>query len=110
MSSREETVRKLGKLSKLALTDEETERFGAQTERIIGYFQSLKSLDLSGVEPTSHAVDIECYRRPDEPGETLKCLGGKFPYLKHDYFQVPRIIADTTDRCEPKHIPSPDDQ
>jgi hypothetical protein len=42
-------------------------------------------------------VDIECYRRPDQRGETLKCLDDKFPYLKHGYFQVPRILpAEST--------------
>jgi aspartyl-tRNA(Asn)/glutamyl-tRNA(Gln) amidotransferase subunit C len=94
VSSREETVRKLGKLAKLALSDAEIERFGEQTEKIIGYFQSLKGLDLTGTEPTSHVVDVECCRRPDVPGATLKCLGQKFPYLKYDYFQVPRIIPE----------------
>jgi aspartyl-tRNA(Asn)/glutamyl-tRNA(Gln) amidotransferase subunit C len=96
VSSSEETVRKLGKLSKLALSDAEVQRFGEQTDRIIGYFRSLQILNLSGVEPTSHVVDIECYRRPDQRGETLKCLGDKFPYLKRSYFQVPRIIAGST--------------
>ena len=82
MSSQSEIVRKLGTLAKLALSDDEVERFGDQTGRIIGYFQSLKALDLSGVEPTAHVIDIECWRRPDETGETLKCLPDLFPYLK----------------------------
>ena len=86
-------VRKLGKLSKLALSQEEIARFGDQAEKIIGYFQSFKGLDLSAVEPTSHVVDISCWRRPDTRGETLKCLADKFPYLnRYGYFPVPRIL------------------
>jgi aspartyl/glutamyl-tRNA(Asn/Gln) amidotransferase C subunit len=88
-------VRKLGALSKLALSPDEIERFGEQAEKIIGYFQSLRGLDLSGVEPTSHVVDVECFRRPDERGETLKCLADKFPYLnRYGYFPVPRILPE----------------
>jgi len=91
-------VRKLGTLARLALSDDEVERFGKQTGRIIGYFQSLKALDLSAVEPTAHVIDIECWRRPDEPGETLKCLPDLFPYLKYGYFQVPRVIDEAVDK------------
>ena len=87
-------VRKLGKLAKLALSDAEIERFGEQTERIIEYFRSLKALDLKGVEPTSHVIDVECWRRPDTRGETLKCLGDIFPYLKYGHFRVPRILPE----------------
>jgi aspartyl-tRNA(Asn)/glutamyl-tRNA(Gln) amidotransferase subunit C len=105
VNDRAEMVRKLGSLVKLALSDDEVERFGDQTGRIIGYFQSLKALDLSGVEPTAHVIDIECWRRPDEPGETLKCLPDLFPYLKYGYFQVPRIIDEAAD----KHRRAPTD-
>jgi len=94
VSSRAEMVRKLGKLARLALSDDEVERFGGQTSRIIGYFQSLKALDLTGVEPTAHVIDIECWRRPDEPAETLKCLPDRFPYLKYGYFHVPRVLPE----------------
>jgi aspartyl-tRNA(Asn)/glutamyl-tRNA(Gln) amidotransferase subunit C len=97
MSSTEEIVRQLGKLAKLALTPEEIERFSSQTDRIIAYFQSLRGLDLTRVEPTSHVVDIECYRRPDEAGATLKCLPETFPYLKHNYVKVPKVIQRDRD-------------
>jgi aspartyl/glutamyl-tRNA(Asn/Gln) amidotransferase C subunit len=98
VSGRADIVRKLGKLSRLALNDDEIGRFGEQTDRIIAYFQSLKALDLKSIEPTSHVIDIECWRRPDERKETLKCLPDLFPYLKYGYFQVPRIIDEAADK------------
>jgi aspartyl/glutamyl-tRNA(Asn/Gln) amidotransferase C subunit len=100
VNSREESVRKLGKLARLALAPDEIERFGEQTEKIIGYFKTMQGLDLSNVEPTSHVVDIECWRRPDERGATLKCLGDKFPYLKYDYFTVPRVMPEDMEDTE----------
>lgn len=102
MRTSDETVRKLGKLAKLALTPEEIERFGEQAERIIGYFRTLQRLDLKGIEPTSHVVDVECFRRKDEPGGTLKCLENSLPYLKYGYFQVPRIIEESADERTPQ--------
>jgi aspartyl/glutamyl-tRNA(Asn/Gln) amidotransferase C subunit len=102
-------VRKLGKLSRLALNDDEIERFGEQTDRIIAYFQSLKALDLKSVEPTAHVVDVECRRRPDERKETLKCLPDLLPYLKHGYFQVPRIIDETSDKRRPSRTEESDE-
>jgi aspartyl/glutamyl-tRNA(Asn/Gln) amidotransferase C subunit len=102
-------VRKLGKLSRLALNDNEIERFGEQTDRIIAYFQSLKALDLKSVEPTSHVIDVECWRRPDERKETLKCLPDLFPYLKYGYFQVPRIIDEAADKRRPSRNEAADE-
>jgi aspartyl-tRNA(Asn)/glutamyl-tRNA(Gln) amidotransferase subunit C len=87
-------VRKLGKLARLALTADEIERFGEQAERIFGYFRTLQKLNLTAVEPTSQVVDIECYRRPDQAGETLVCLEREFPYLRFSYFHVPRVIRE----------------
>ncbi len=102
-------VRKLGKLGKLALSDEEVSRFGGHVEKIIGYFRTLQSVDLSGIEPTAHVVDIECYRRPDRPGETLKCLADKFPYLKYGFFQVPRVLPEGESPAEETFEDEPSD-
>jgi aspartyl-tRNA(Asn)/glutamyl-tRNA(Gln) amidotransferase subunit C len=96
-----EDIRKLGKLARLALTDDECSRFSDQAERIIGYFRKLQALDLKQVEPTSHVVDIECFRRPDSPGQPLVLSPESFPYLKYGHFQVPRVIRDADgDRAE----------
>ena len=58
MAISEEQVRHVARLSRLALTDEEVERFRAQLSDILEAVGKVGELDLEGVEPTSHPLDI----------------------------------------------------
>jgi aspartyl-tRNA(Asn)/glutamyl-tRNA(Gln) amidotransferase subunit C len=61
---------------------------------ILGYVDLLAPLDVSGVEPTTHAVPLELHLRPDEPGPQLdveQALADA-PRREGPYFQVPKII------------------
>ena len=53
-------------LARIALTPEEEEKFGAQLSNILGYIEKLNELDVSGIEPTAHAVPLVNVFRPDE--------------------------------------------
>ena len=49
-------VRKVARLARLALSEEETVRMQAQLDSILGYVAEIDGLDVAGVEPTFHAV------------------------------------------------------
>jgi aspartyl-tRNA(Asn)/glutamyl-tRNA(Gln) amidotransferase subunit C len=89
-----ETVRHIAKLARLALTDEEEERFMAQLGEILGYVDQLKELDTTGLEPTSHSVPLQNVLRPDEhrpdpsPGDLLAAA----PEVEQGMFRVPKIL------------------
>lgn len=61
----------MARLARLRLTDEEVERMSAELSTILEHVERITELDLEGVEPTSHVVDVENVLRPDEPRPSL---------------------------------------
>ena len=66
-----EQVLHVARLARLRLTDEEVERMSAELSSILEHVERINELDLDGVEPTSHVVDVENVLRPDEPRPSL---------------------------------------
>ena len=52
-------------LARLELSEQEKRRLFGDMEKIIGYFESINQLDLSGIEPTSHVLPLENIYRED---------------------------------------------
>ena len=88
-------VENVARLARLSLSADEVERFGEQLSSILGYIEKLQQLDVSGVQPTTHAVGVTSTPlRDDElrpslpPDEAL----ANAPQRDGTYFLVPRII------------------
>ena len=82
-------------LARLALTDEEVERFGEQLNVILEAVGKVAELDLEGVEPTSHPLELVNVWAEDEP---LPCLPldvalANAPEREDDAFRVPPTAA-----------------
>jgi aspartyl-tRNA(Asn)/glutamyl-tRNA(Gln) amidotransferase subunit C len=91
-----EEVRRIATLARLRLTPEEERTFAGQLSAILDHVAQLRELDVSGVEPMTHAL-AEGERtelRPDAlqaslpPEEAL----ANAPAREGTYFKVPRII------------------
>jgi aspartyl-tRNA(Asn)/glutamyl-tRNA(Gln) amidotransferase subunit C len=52
-------VHKVAHLARLQLTEAEEEKLTTQLGDILGYFEQLNELDVSGVEPTTRAIDVK---------------------------------------------------
>jgi aspartyl-tRNA(Asn)/glutamyl-tRNA(Gln) amidotransferase subunit C len=61
----------VAKLARLALTDEEVEKFREQLSAILEAVGKVSELDLSGVPPTSHPLDLVNALADDEPAPCL---------------------------------------
>ena len=57
----------VARLARLKLTDEEVERISGELSGILDHVERISELDLDGVEPTSHVIELENVLRPDEP-------------------------------------------
>ena len=62
-----EQVLHVAKLARLRLSDDDIERMSSELSGILDHIEKINELDLEGVEPTSHVVDVENVLRPDEP-------------------------------------------
>ena len=48
----------VAKLARLRLSDEEVDRMAGELSKILEHVETMNELDLEGVEPTSHVVDL----------------------------------------------------
>jgi aspartyl-tRNA(Asn)/glutamyl-tRNA(Gln) amidotransferase subunit C len=81
-------------LSRIDLDEAEKERFTHQLAKIVEYVDKLNELDVSGVEPMSHAVDLRNVMREDTPRPSLgrdDALANA-PARQDGFFKVPRVI------------------
>jgi aspartyl-tRNA(Asn)/glutamyl-tRNA(Gln) amidotransferase subunit C len=89
-------VAHVARLARLALTDAECQRMREQLDGILAYIDTLRALDTSATEPTSHAVPLVNVMRDDE---NWPCLGqdaalANAPERSGEFFRVPRIIEE----------------
>jgi aspartyl-tRNA(Asn)/glutamyl-tRNA(Gln) amidotransferase subunit C len=57
----------VARLARLELDEEDVERMADELSKVLEHVDRVRELDLEGVEPTSHAVDLAGVMRPDEP-------------------------------------------
>jgi aspartyl-tRNA(Asn)/glutamyl-tRNA(Gln) amidotransferase subunit C len=86
-----EQVLHVAKLARLRLSDAEVERMTGELSNILEHVERMDELDLDGVEPTSHVVELQNVLRDDVPRESLsreRALEGA-PDPADDGFRVP---------------------
>ena len=66
MLQREQVVH-VARLARLALDESELERMGEELSAVLDHVDRIRELDLDGVAPTAHAVDLAGVMRADEP-------------------------------------------
>jgi aspartyl-tRNA(Asn)/glutamyl-tRNA(Gln) amidotransferase subunit C len=71
MAISREQVEHVARLARLALSEEELERFGEQLGAILEAVGKVAELDLSDVEPTAHPLDLVNVFGEDEPRPSL---------------------------------------
>ncbi len=94
MASAEIDIKYVAHLARLQLTPDEEKKLGAQLENILGYIEKLNQLDVSGVEPTAHAVPMVNVTRPDEIRPSLPQDDAlrNAPARANGLFIVPKIV------------------
>ena len=87
-------VKYVAHLARLALTPDEEKKLGAQLGNILGYIEKLKELDVTGVEPTAHAVPLVNVTRADEIRPSLPRAEAlrNSPAQANGLFIVPKIV------------------
>lgn len=84
----------VARLARLALTDEERERFRSQLGVILEHAERVREVAAEDVQPTSHPIPMKNVLRDDEPEPTLsqeEALAGA-PETEKGQFKVPRIV------------------
>ena len=62
-----EQVLHVARLARLRLTDDELDEMARELSGILEHVERMNRLDIDGVEPTDHVVELENVLRADEP-------------------------------------------
>jgi aspartyl-tRNA(Asn)/glutamyl-tRNA(Gln) amidotransferase subunit C len=95
MALTREEVRRIARLAHLELDPDEEARMAQQLSAILDYVKQLEALDVSQVEPMTHALaEGAVPLREDEVAESLapETALGNAPARAGTCFKVPRII------------------
>lgn len=61
----------MANLARLELTDAEVDKMATELSHVLDHIEKISELDLDGVPPTSHVVDVVNAFRADEPAPCL---------------------------------------
>ena len=87
-------VTHIAELARLALTDEEKERFRDQLSAILDYAARLQEIDTSAIPPTASVLPVDTVMRDDvaRPGLPPEQILANAPDQEDDMFRVPVIL------------------
>ena len=91
---KKEEVEHVAKLARLALTDEEKERYAGQLSKILEHIHRLNELAVDKIEPTTHALPLKNVWREDQvkPSLPVAEVLSNAPDPENNFFKVPRIL------------------
>lgn len=94
MAITEDDVRKIAKLAKLRLTDEEVKLYQGQFTKILDSMAELRKLETADVAPTTSVLGLSNVLREDEPrpfSDPEKLLSNA-PQREGNFYKVRKVI------------------
>jgi aspartyl-tRNA(Asn)/glutamyl-tRNA(Gln) amidotransferase subunit C len=93
-------VRRVARLARLELTDDEVAKFQEQLSAILEAVSTVSELDLSDVPPTAHPLEIQNAWADDVPVPSLERddIFRNAPDREDDLFKVPPACRSTRSR------------
>ena len=94
MAASDFDVKYVAHLARIQLSPDEEQKLGAQLGHILGFVEQLKTLGVSQVEPTAHAVPAVNVTRADEIRPSLPHDDAlrNAPAKANGLFMVPKIV------------------
>ncbi len=89
-------IRYVAELARIALTDDEVERFGKQLGDLLEHVNALSELDTASVPATAQVIESRNVSREDrlQPCLDREVVLAQAPQRQGGFFRVPRIIAE----------------
>jgi aspartyl-tRNA(Asn)/glutamyl-tRNA(Gln) amidotransferase subunit C len=94
MALTSEEVLHIARLARIALTDEDVQRFTAQLSGILEHFAALSAVDTEGVEPTAHPLPLSNVMRADivSPSLSQSEALANAPLTEDGYVRVRAVL------------------
>ena len=88
------TVKRVAKLARIAVTDEEAAKMEGELNTILGFVEQLDEVDVSGVEAMTSVTPMEMKKRADQvtDGEKAADIVANAPATEDNFFLVPKVV------------------
>ena len=94
MSLTPDDVRRLARLARIAIDDDESAAVLERLNAVLGLVDQMRAVDTRGVEPMAHAVDVVQRLRPDEVREQdrRELYQSVAPAVEEGLYLVPKVM------------------
>lgn len=94
MSVDADTVRRVAKLSRIALADDDVPAMQEDLNAILGFVEQLSEVDVAGVEPMTSVTPMEMKKRRDgvTDGDKAADIVANAPVSEDNFFMVPKVV------------------
>jgi aspartyl-tRNA(Asn)/glutamyl-tRNA(Gln) amidotransferase subunit C len=88
------TVKRVARLARIAVSEDESERMRDQLNGILGFVAQLDEVDVSGVEPMTSVVHMTMKKRQDivTDGGKVADIVANAPLTEDGFFMVPKVV------------------
>jgi aspartyl-tRNA(Asn)/glutamyl-tRNA(Gln) amidotransferase subunit C len=88
------TVKRVARLARIAVTEDEANRMVGELNGILGFVEQLSEVDVTGVEPMTSVTPMEMRRRSDQvtDGDKAADIVANAPATDHNFFLVPKVV------------------
>ncbi len=89
-----DTVRRVARLARIAVSENELEALGGEINSILGFVEQLNEVDVTGIEPMTAVVPMTMKMRDDvvTEGEQADAVVANAPEHSDRFFQVPKVV------------------
>ena len=94
MSVDQATVKRVARLARIKVKDEDVPRLAGELNAILAFVEQLNEVDVSGVEPLTSVVAGKMKMRDDTvtDGGIPKDVTRNAPASEDDFFAVPKVV------------------
>ena len=89
-----QTVKRVARLARIAVSEEDAERMTGELNAILGFVEQLNEVDVSGVEPMTSVIPMEMKERQDVVTDGAKAadIVANAPATEENFFLVPKVV------------------
>ncbi|MFC6444706.1 Asp-tRNA(Asn)/Glu-tRNA(Gln) amidotransferase subunit GatC [Shinella zoogloeoides] len=88
------TVKRVARLARIAVSEEEANRMTGELNGILGFVEQLSEVNVEGVEPMTSVTPMEMRKREDvvNDGNKADAIVANAPASDRNFFQVPKVV------------------
>jgi aspartyl-tRNA(Asn)/glutamyl-tRNA(Gln) amidotransferase subunit C len=94
MSVDSATVRRIARLARIAVADDEVEHLAGELNAILAFVDELSAVDVTGVEPMTSVTPMAMKKRADvvTDGDMADDILANAPAREDHFFLVPKVV------------------